>query len=439
MAKSPEVMLRFGLANKKAFTESAAKAQSYGLSIKEVSAAFGKQLDSFEASSTAAAKLNTIFGTNINSMKLMMETDPTKRMVMLRTELERQGKSWKQLSVFEKNVITSTMGVNEEQAALILSDKKERDALEKKAKQKEKNIAMDEKWNNGLRSLQATLLPLGQMIDKVMRQVANITAKLLGFDSGADAVTNTTAALKSVIDGVSGSLDEFNTYIDKNNLKGSLGTQIKDVVEWIKQIDFKATKKDLETLIDVAKGFGTALKVWYYASGMFAIVESLQAAQKLAGWVANKAGDSVEAEMNEKNRQRFAAGQTPGATVEDIEEVKKLVASGMNSPARERLLARYEEGLIKWDKIQEAALNASGGPMPVPVDDALVTKDGRVIKFNPGDSILASKADPSVTSSGAAMAAGSSGGGKQQDQVIHINLYLDSKKISEEQVRTSRY
>ena len=140
MAKAPEVMLRFGLSNKKAFGEATAKANSYGLSIKEVNQAFGKAMDTFDNTAVASAKLNAIFGTHINSMKLMMETDPTKRMVMLREELEKQGKSWNQLSVFEKNAITSTMGVNEEQAALILSDEKTRKKLEADAKQKEKNM-----------------------------------------------------------------------------------------------------------------------------------------------------------------------------------------------------------------------------------------------------------------------------------------------------------
>lgn len=178
IGQAPNLLARFGLKNAQVFARAAAKAKSYGLSIKEIDAAFGKQLDTFEGSSEAASKLNAVFGTTVNSLQLMLETNPQKRMEMVRGALERQGKSWEKLNVFEKNVITSSLGVEESQAALILSSEKERRGLEAKAKQREEQIRVDERWNQGMGSIKKTLIAWGPLLDNLMREASNFIVKL---------------------------------------------------------------------------------------------------------------------------------------------------------------------------------------------------------------------------------------------------------------------
>jgi hypothetical protein len=179
LAKFPNILARFGTANRTEFAKAAAKARSYGLDIGKVNEAFGEQLDTFEGSSDAAAKLNAMFGTTINSYELMMETDPTKRMEMLRKSLLGQGKEWNKLSKFEQNVITSTMGVDKETAQLILSSDKERKKLEATAKQREEQVKLNQKWDNSLGKVKRTLLNWEAVLGKVMRSVAAFAGKLL--------------------------------------------------------------------------------------------------------------------------------------------------------------------------------------------------------------------------------------------------------------------
>jgi hypothetical protein len=217
LGDAPDILARFGVANRKEFAVSAAKAKSYGLSIKEVTAAFGKQLDTFEGSATAAAKLNAMFGTHINSLKLMMQKDPTKRMEMMRSELLKQGKTWEKLSVFERNVITETMGVDEAQAQLVLSSDKVRKSLEAQAAKKKAAQKQDEKWNDGMRSIQKTLLNWGGHLDKIMRKVSDLVSRIFGFKNGADVVQSFVDMavsgldkVNSAIDWVSEALDTFN-------------------------------------------------------------------------------------------------------------------------------------------------------------------------------------------------------------------------------------
>lgn len=204
---APDILARFGLANRKEFAVSAAKARSYGLTIKELDAAFGKQLDTFEGSSVAAAKLNTIFGTNINSMKLMMEHDPVKRMEMLRKSLIGQGKDWEHLSVAERNVITQTLGVDEATAQLTLSSDKERKKLEAKNLERKKQIKVDEDWNRGMGSIKKTLIAWGPLLDKLMRSASNFVVKLFGGDSAADTVMDTAKAAENAIGAITKAID----------------------------------------------------------------------------------------------------------------------------------------------------------------------------------------------------------------------------------------
>jgi hypothetical protein len=75
------------------------------------------------------------------------------------------------------------------------------------------------------------------------------------------------------------------------------------------------------------------------------------------------------------------------------------------------------------------------------VQDALITKKGEVIKFNPRDNILATQSPVAQTKDGAVATAGGAqmaGGGYSGPSVVQVNLHLDGKKIAEQQVRLSR-
>jgi hypothetical protein len=251
---APDILARFGLANRKEFAVSAAKARSYGLTIKELDAAFGKQLDTFEGSSIAAAKLNTIFGTNINSMKLMMEHDPVKRMEMLRKSLIGQGKDWEHLSVAERNVITQTLGVDEATAQLTLSSDKERKKLEAKNLERKRQIKVDEDWNRGMGSIKKTLIAWGPLLDKLMRTASNFIVKLFGGDSAADTVTNTAKSAENAINVITKAISDATGQIELyKELFDSIWSPIdshraENVIELINK-----QNKSMEEQLDIAK------------------------------------------------------------------------------------------------------------------------------------------------------------------------------------------
>lgn len=199
MGENLDIVSRYGIRNRMVFLESAAKARSYGLSIKEVNAAFGETMDTFEGTSDVAAKLNTVFGTNINSLELMLETDPTKRMEMLREQLGDQGKEWDNLNEFEKNVIASNLKMDKSQLALGLSSKKVRDQYIAQQDQEKKNLKTNQEWEKGLMNVKEALNTLQPRLEKLMRTVANVVGKLFGMDT-TNGIMDTTKAMENFID-----------------------------------------------------------------------------------------------------------------------------------------------------------------------------------------------------------------------------------------------
>lgn len=213
MAQAPDIMARFGISNRKEFAVATAKARSYGLSIKEVNSAFGKSMATFQGSSEAAAKLNSIFGTSLNSFNMMLEKNPVKRMEMIRKELDNQGKSWEKLSDAEKYVITDTLHLSESQAALAFSSEKQRKALEKQARQKEHLAKVDEKWNSGMGSIKTTLIAWGPLLDQVARAAFNFISKLLGFKGAEDPIMSLASTGEKFLGDLTGYINDASTNI----------------------------------------------------------------------------------------------------------------------------------------------------------------------------------------------------------------------------------
>ena len=236
LADAPDAMVRFGTKGRLAFADAGNKAREFGLTIKDVNAAFGKQFDSFEKSSTAAANFNAVLGTNINSYELMMETNPTERLKMVRGELVKNGKEWENLSVFEKNMITQNLGVTDSQAALILSSEKQRKKLKQQQAAQESLAKTTATWDRGVGRIKKTLIAWGKELDYLMREATKFVFALLGFEKPGKVIPELTAKmsvgfreLKTIFaswtEQLKGSYEEAGTFVKVLKVLGK-GAQI---------------------------------------------------------------------------------------------------------------------------------------------------------------------------------------------------------------------
>ena len=146
----------------------------------------------------------------------MLETNPVKRMEMLRKELISQGKSWNKLNEFEQNVIVSTFGVSKEQAALGLSSDSARRKLQKQADEQARANKINMDWDKGLGNVKQTLVALQPKLDKMLINVANIVSKLFGFKSGNKGIQDTAKTMNEF-------LDNINIYLETKFFKSPGG------------------------------------------------------------------------------------------------------------------------------------------------------------------------------------------------------------------------
>lgn len=384
------LLARFGTRNRQVMLESAGRARTYGMSIKDINGSFGEQMDTFDKTSDIAAKLNSVFGTHINSYKLMLETDPVKRMEMLRKELLKQGKSWDKLNVFEQNVIASTLGVSKEQAALGLSSDSVRKKLQKQADEQARQNKINQDWDKGLGNVKQTLLALGPKLDMILRSTADFISELFGFGPAGKNVVSTADAVGRALDGINAGIQSATRNINVYKDTWDSIFQPIDSKRADQMIDLINKKnKTAEDLLELQKG------------------------------VQNK---DVQEIMMRRLQTYEGKSQL---------QAQNLISKYSNTFSQSKM-----EALTKKEE-EKGQLSAGAGKFSSFKNDALITKTGQVIGFNPQDNILATKSPVKQTSQGAVAVAGKGSGGGDIT-IMPAPIYLDGTKIAEAIFRATR-
>ena len=159
-------MATFGKTGEKVFLKAAAYFKKLGVSIQSMQK-FTDMTDTFESTAQSAAKMNTVFGTSINSMELMLEQDPSKRLEMVRNQFKAQGKSWDSMNRQEKKFFADTMNLSEDEAAAVMTSGLTLEKFqEKQAKAAKDKTSAEDKIRKGLAATAETLFNFGQAWDK---------------------------------------------------------------------------------------------------------------------------------------------------------------------------------------------------------------------------------------------------------------------------------
>lgn len=92
------------------FKELQVEAKKLGTSVK-ILMDLTDQFDTFEGAAEAVGKLNTVLGGNfLDSMRMVAETDPSKRIVMLKEALDSAGKSFDDMGKYERQALANAAG-----------------------------------------------------------------------------------------------------------------------------------------------------------------------------------------------------------------------------------------------------------------------------------------------------------------------------------------
>ena len=112
----------FGKQAGKVFTKLAKNARAAGMEVEQL-LGIVEQFDTFEGAAESVGKLNALLGGPfLNSMEMVMTTDPSERMRMLSGALNDAGKSFDQLTYYEKKSIAAAAGLSDvNELALVMA------------------------------------------------------------------------------------------------------------------------------------------------------------------------------------------------------------------------------------------------------------------------------------------------------------------------------
>lgn len=182
LSKSVVYMARFGKEGQKTLIQGAAWARKYDIALEQLRASV-EGFDMFDEAAKSASKLNTAFGTMINSMDLMMEDDPAKRLEMIRQQMLAQGLTYDKLTPKQVRYFTETMKLSEDQVAALLDAKNANQSysdFQAKAQKKEKaELSAKQMMEKQLRATAQTMYAFGMAFDRVTVAIAKAIRPLL--------------------------------------------------------------------------------------------------------------------------------------------------------------------------------------------------------------------------------------------------------------------
>lgn len=175
-------MARFGKESQKAFVQGAAWARKFTISMEQLKGSV-EGLDMFDEAAKTASKLNTAFGTMINSMDLMLTDDPAQRLEMIRQQFLAQGMTFEKLSPKQRRYFSETMHLTEDQTAALLSaanaGQSYADFQEKASKKEKAELSSKQMMEKQLRATAQTMYAFGAAFDRITVAIANAIKPLL--------------------------------------------------------------------------------------------------------------------------------------------------------------------------------------------------------------------------------------------------------------------
>ena len=222
--------------------------------------------DNFDQSTQAMAKLNTMFGTHISSLQLLAEEDPAKRFEMITEQLRAQGVEFKNLDRNTKRAAASAMQMSmEELNAMMERTKGAKDygvELQKMRAEQQKNEDVNQAMTRGLQELKNTLVPIAQIMDKVLLKTMKMLTPLFkSFGIEANDVGSSLQGISLIAERVGKALDKGLNHLGDAQFQQriqDLGKKFSTIID--KFLTFLESPKFGDFLLKVMNGFAGFLE-----------------------------------------------------------------------------------------------------------------------------------------------------------------------------------
>jgi len=181
----------FGKEAGRMFTKLATNARAAGMEVEQL-LGIVEQFDTFEGAAQSVGKLNALLGGPfLNSMEMVMATDPTERMRLLSGALNDAGKSFDQMSYYERKAIASAAGFKDvdELAKVMANDfgkvssstNKTKAEIEALAAQTKEYNEIGEKLNQIMRMFAITMAPVVGWIKGILQGILDLNEQMGGW------------------------------------------------------------------------------------------------------------------------------------------------------------------------------------------------------------------------------------------------------------------
>jgi hypothetical protein len=271
LAKSTSYMARFGKESQKTLIQGAAWARKFDISLQELKQSV-EGFDMFDEAARTASTLNTAFGTMINSMDMMMEDDPAKRLEMIRQQFLAQGTTFDRLSPKQVRYLTETMKLTEEQIAALFNAGESYEDFQKKADDAAKReVSAKKLMDKQLRATAQTMYAFGAAFDRITVAIANAIKPLLEVFGLAGKGGKEFKSFGQVMESITKTVEHFFNSLAKNDkwnaFMRTLATDLKKAAGALKDFVFDGgAAKLVGRMADQMKRF----YVWVRDLGMSA-------------------------------------------------------------------------------------------------------------------------------------------------------------------------
>ena len=219
IVESSTYMARFGKESEKTFVTGAAWARKYTITMQQLRGAV-EGLDMFDEAARTASRLNTAFGTMINSMDLMLEDDPAKRLEMIRQQFLAQGTTFDRLTPKQRRDISETLSLTEDQTAALLDVKNANESYEEfqqKARRRDREeVEAKRLMEKQLRATAQTMYAFGAAFDRVTVAIANAIKPLLKVLGLAGQGDKDFKSFGQVMESITVTVEDFFKSLAKN-------------------------------------------------------------------------------------------------------------------------------------------------------------------------------------------------------------------------------
>lgn len=284
--KAKSWIAEYGSQGVKTITKTMVYAKKLGVSLESLKK-WQDATDTFDDTAKSMAKLNTVFGTSINAMDVMLEQDPSKRFEIIRKSMLNQGKTFENLSRMERKIIAEQTGLSMEEVQGFL---KSGDTLEeyetKREKAQKSKIDAEAQIRKAMQQTATTMFAFKDAWDKVWIAVTKLIkpfTDVLGLTNSGEKGAK---SFSQVMDGLFKRLIKFINEVAANkDWQGFMKRLANDAVNLAKRISAFATGPGLGDWIKtIVKAGGDFYDIMKLAFGI--IVEVGKKAMPVVKFIA---------------------------------------------------------------------------------------------------------------------------------------------------------